>query len=522
MPGRSARRFPPALELMLVVLVAAAVYLPFLGTRPLDFSEGHRAVPGWTMLESGDFWHIKMFDLAYFRKPPGMPWVIAAASAVLGENTIGARVPSAIAAVLMSGLAWWYGRRWFGQLWFGRSGGLAAGLAQALFPLMWSPGRTAEIEMLNNLGTQMLALGCVDLLIGAARRGPLAEETNDDEGPFGFVRGLFASARDCLIPTSGLLIAALAKGPASAPVLGGVLIGACVAARSLRPLRSPGLGIALVLGASAITLLGIKVYLANAVPDAVRENIAGQFLWSSRRVLGVGLLIPVAFISALPMSLSLLTPTSVSNDRAGVENTAARTLVWAWLASLTIFVLCGVSDARYAMPAAILLPPLAPFMLDWMRQRAASSASPGLAQRTLSIACRPAFWLGMLLMGAWWFVALTGMSPSRDQLAAPEAARILGEHLDSGDVWADDAIEARPDTLWAMQKSNSKLRVRWAKQELNAGTLPPRMSLLLLRTDSGSKETTTYAAPIADGRLNPVATAKVRTYQFTVYQVQDK
>ena len=140
----------PLLQLTLVVLVAAAVYLPFLGVRPLDSSEGHRAVPGWTMLESHDYWHQKMFGLTYIRKPPGMAWAIAASSSWLGETPFAARLPSALAAILMSGVAWWYGRRWFG-------GGMSAGLAQALMPLMWSPGRTGEIEMLNNFGTQLFA-----------------------------------------------------------------------------------------------------------------------------------------------------------------------------------------------------------------------------------------------------------------------------------------------------------------------------------------------------------------------------
>src|ERR1043165_6999072 len=131
-------RHPPA-QLALVILIAAFVYLPFLGVRPPDFSEGHRAVPGWTMLESHDWWHIRMFGTTYIRKPPGTPWAIAASSSLFGETPFAARLPSALSAILMSAIAWFYGRRWFGA-------GLAAGLAQALTPLFWSPGRTAEIE----------------------------------------------------------------------------------------------------------------------------------------------------------------------------------------------------------------------------------------------------------------------------------------------------------------------------------------------------------------------------------------
>ena len=47
-------------------------------------------VPGWTMLRTGDWWHVEMFGQAYFRKPPGMPWAIAGASALLGETEFAA------------------------------------------------------------------------------------------------------------------------------------------------------------------------------------------------------------------------------------------------------------------------------------------------------------------------------------------------------------------------------------------------------------------------------------------------
>jgi 4-amino-4-deoxy-L-arabinose transferase-like glycosyltransferase len=517
-------------QLALVVLVAACVYLPFLGARPLDFSEGHRAVPGWTMLESRDFWHQKMFGLTYIRKPPGMAWAIAASSAWLGQTPFAARLPNALGAILMSGIAWWYGRRWFGG-----SGatlaGVGAGLAQALMPLMWSPGRTAEIEMLNNLGTQMFALGLVDLLMGGSSRGgEVVLRRVEGDAPLGFLGELCASAMGVLVPAAGLVIAALAKGPASAPVLGGVMVGACVAARSIRPLRNGSLWVVFVFGAGAIALLGMRFLIANDDPGAVREDVAGQFLWSGARVTGVLTLLPLAFASALPVSLALLVPfMRNARGRAGAdasnhpgEDALARTLAWAWLCSVGTLMLVGVSAPRYAMPAAALLPPLVPPAMAALRRRLAA-ADPARAARPgrgLALLGSARVWFGAMLMGAWWFLAFTAIAPTEDQKAGIAAAKRLVEHIDRGELWADDAVEARPDMLWNMQVHRPGLRVRWAKGPMRSGDLPGPMSLVVLRTDDGSSEAARYAPRILDKTLVAIDSAEIRRYRFTVYQVQ--
>jgi hypothetical protein len=392
--------------------------------------------------------------------------------------------------------------------------GLLAGLAQALMPLMWSPGRTAEIEMLNNLGTQLFALGLVNVLLGRSAR-PAAEQP--DEGPFAFLRDLGASMTDILVPTLGILIAALAKGPASAPVLGGVLIGACIASRSIRTLANQRMSVSLLLAAGALTLLGMKIYLANSDPDAVREDVAGQFLWSPSRIAGVLTLIPLAFASAMPMSLGLLPGCLWRKPEVntGIANRILpATLAWAWLCSVAILMLSGVSNARYAMPAAVLLPLLVPHAAAVFLARVRSS--PSLHR----VVGGPVRWACIMAMVAWWFVALTSIYPTDDQKAGPEAARQLTRTITSGELWADDAIEARPDILWAMGKLQSSLRIRWAKGPMHQGELPELMSFVLLRTDAGSQESERYGPMIRDGRLNPVDSARVRSIRLTVYQVQ--
>jgi 4-amino-4-deoxy-L-arabinose transferase-like glycosyltransferase len=520
----------PLIQLAIVLLIAAGVYLPFLGARPLDNSEGHRAVPGWTMLESHDFWHQKMFGLTYIRKPPGIAWAIAASSSRLGETPFAARLPSALCAILMSGVAWWYGRRWFGGG-EGRSlAGMSAGLGQALLPLMWSPGRTAEIEMLNNLGTQLWALGAIELLIGGSRRERIASERERQEtaepSPFLFLRSVGSAVRDVAAPAAGLVIAALAKGPASAPVLGGVCIGTCISTRSIRTLRAAPFWTAMIFGAGVTALLGLKFLIANNQPDAVREDVAGQFLWSAGRVWGVIALLPLAFASALPVSAALLVPL-VSDLRGRVrdanERTLAQSLAWSWVASVGLLMLCGVGNSRYAMPAAVLLTPLLPFAIAAVRPRASAlitddSSLLKVIRRTCT---SPAIWATVMTMGSWWFVALTSLSPTADQMAAVAAAKALtlGPEAGGRELWSNDAIEARPDLLWLIGRTSPGLTIRWEKARLVNGELPPPGTFVLLRSDAGSAESKVLESQFQQHLLELRGSANIRSFRFVLCKV---
>src|SRR5215207_5743092 len=65
-------------QLGLVLVVAGSIYWPMLGSSGFAFSEGQRALPGWTFASEGDWFIPRLLDQPYLRKPPGMPWVIAA------------------------------------------------------------------------------------------------------------------------------------------------------------------------------------------------------------------------------------------------------------------------------------------------------------------------------------------------------------------------------------------------------------------------------------------------------------
>lgn len=532
------------LQALVVVGVGALVYVPFLGTKPLDNSEGHRAVPGWTMLRTGDWWHQEMFGLTYLRKPPGMAWAIGASSSVLGESEWGARAPSALAAVLAAALAWVMVTRWMGRPW-----GLAAGLAQALMPLMWAAGRTAEIEMLDVLGGQLLAFGVVEGTRGRWERpASEAQSPASDTGAWSAAArprpgGPGSAAIAVALVALGAVVSALAKGPANAPVLVGALVGAAVAGRSWRALGAWPAWAGLTLAGAALVPLAVRILDANGGPDAVREDVADKFLWSWSRAAGVLTLPPAAWAAALPASLAWalvwFRPAVEDDPAVGAAGRVARVCAWAWLAGVLALVAAGVSNPRYAMPLAVLMPPVAAWGLMVASAGAWMARWRG-AGRALTFGGRPALWLWAMLMVAWWYLVLTQTAPTADQAAG----RVLASRLEGGivaaaalererrsgapyggtapwrpEVWADDAIESRPDVFWALERSLPDARVRWRKRAMLAGELPPAGTLLVLRTDGASGEAARYAPHIGAGRLWRVAEGRLRTHVLAMYAV---
>jgi hypothetical protein len=128
--------------------------------------------------------------------------------------------------------------------------------------------------------------------------------------------------------------------------------------------------------------------------------------------------------------------------------------------------------------------------------------------------------MGMML-GAWWFLALTSMAPTEDQRASVSAAsHLAGLANEEGEVWADDAIEARPDVIWQMQRESPWLHPRWAKQQARHGEIPPPGDYLLIRTDSGSAEGARYEAVAKTTKLIRLGATQVRRYEFTLYRVR--
>lgn len=499
---------------MLLLLVCALVYWVRLGSGGFHSTEAHRVVPAYEMLDNGHWLVPRMFGQPYLRKPPGMPWAIAGMSELLGRTPFAARAVSALSATLMALVAFGFARRWFGP-----RAALAAGLAQALMPVMWETGRAAEIEALNNLGAQIAAFCLIDALVFARTRR---------------VRVLGA-----ILAAVGMVWFALAKGPASLPVVLAIAAAACVVMRSARPLRGV-LWITIILAGSAVLLLAWLIARATAaetIPPVLQGPQA--FLFEPGRLLGVATLIPAAFVQSLPVSLALLFPwgRDARDEAAGDEareraRSVARVLAWGWLIAVGVFMLMGVRNPRYTLPAAVLIPPLVGDVVAglgaWLQPRRERIAQ-------VLLLGRPAAWPVVLLVAAGVYIGV--IEPGRRGTSGTEIGRRLGASIvkwaelrgiDRVLIEADGLVEARPEVLLAVEQAASqivgiKVQAHWDPGFRGLADLesPDRAMLLLLRNDAGGDESGALMARF-DGRLEPVNVDNspvwsVHKYSFRVY-----
>lgn len=494
---------PRAARQALILLMAwAVVCLPLLGTGGLHSTEGHRAIPGWEMLDrlraegpSVDALLVPtLFGEPYLRKPPGIAWATAASAAALGETEFSARLPSALAMLGMTLAAWWFASRWFGARW-----AIAAGLAHLLMPWLWASARSAEIESLNLLGAQLAALAAIDLARRPASRPVVV----------------------VLLGAGGIALMGAMKGPAGAPALVGALIAPCVVAGSLRPFACPRLWAMLALGAAPLMLLGWAVARQAARLDSIVTQPVGDFLWSADRVVGVALLAPAALAAMLPASLALLFPwgpdaraeTGKGLPPPAVE--AARTLAWACVLALGALVVVGVSNPRYAMPAAVFAPPLVAYV--FAGAAGGFTAIRRRIARTLMLG-HPAAWPAALLVALAvhlaWFEARSRATSGR------EAGVALADALpDGAAVIADHLVEARPEVLlYAARRAHEQGRsvtVRWEPGLPSLGVLPPGV-FVALRTDAGSDERARFERDGLSARFERIYEGRVHKFAFAL------
>lgn len=505
------RGINPRLGLMLVLLACAVAYWPRLGATGLSMSEGHRVLPAWEMLDRGEWLVPRLFGQVYLRKPPGMPWAVAASSMLLGRTEFAARAVSAASATLMAIVAFAFAARWYGPRW-----GAAAGLASALMPLFWESGRSAEIEALNNLGTQVALLAILDLLVFRGVRGSAPART-----------GLMV-----VLAAAGLTIAGVAKGPASGACFVCAVLSACVVVRSWRPLFSPPLWAASIAAGVVLALVAWRIRSAVGAEPKVTQA-PSDFLWSSERLslrglLGVLKLGPESLLLALPISLAILCPWGSSarldaerSDAARVSWTMARSIAWTCLLSLALLTALGVGNPRYTLPAMTIAPLLIPYVFASM----ATSRTPG--RRLLArfgVLGHPGVWPALLLAGAIAYIVF--QERQRDASSGRESGITLAGALPDGAlVWADGMVEARPEVLHyaaaAAAKEGRRVTVRWSPGLYLGLELPAAGGFVLLRSDEMLNEMSAFERAGLAGRLDPVARGRVHKFDFVLCRVKE-
>jgi 4-amino-4-deoxy-L-arabinose transferase-like glycosyltransferase len=508
--------------------------LPFLGLSGLAHSEGFRVYPGWEMLETGDWLLVRLFEQPYLRKPPGMPWACALSALVLGCDEFSARVPSALAIALSGALTCVIVQRWFG-----RPLGLVAGLAFILLPLWWwypSVARSAEIEALHNLfvlAASLLSLHA--LLLPALVVGQTPRPAR------------LALAIAIAAAVAGML---LSKGPAGAPVLIAALLAGGWMRRGLAqgPGKSPraGIGVATV-GLAIIAggaLFGAWVFLARAaaanqpVPPVLEPPT--RFLFQPQRLLAIAALPVAALLAGLPHALALVPLASRGPDAPGdrAPATMARALLATVAIALAIFMLAGVSNNRYAMPALALLPACVGAGA-WKAKRSARAqarrADRSPARRPLLVrALRPAMLaLALLAIGLSVYGEHRRITRTTGKHAGLALGRLLeGEPGAGVELWGDECFDTRPEVVRAAveeaTRQGQSIRARWMPRSARPRdarvTLPEAGSYLLLRTDDRPRahderpELPEYARMLHC--LEHVATHEVHIFRFELYRVR--
>ena len=175
----------------IALAVFVAIYLAFLGVRPLIVPDEHRyAAIGLEMIDRGDFTVPRLIGFRYFEKPAGGAHLVAIAVEAVGRNAFAYRLPSAFGAGLAALLLALAVSRATGRGGIGALAAIAfstmvmpaivgttvildapfAGFVTASLVLAWlgleSPRRDLRLGLLALAG---LAAGCAFLV-----KGPLA------------------------------------------------------------------------------------------------------------------------------------------------------------------------------------------------------------------------------------------------------------------------------------------------------------------------------------------------------------
>jgi 4-amino-4-deoxy-L-arabinose transferase-like glycosyltransferase len=113
---------------LIVLLVAAVIFLGCIVSPPalMDDMDATQAQIARTMLDSGDWVTARINGVAYLEKPPLKYWLIAISFRVFGVHDWAARIPPALAAVLLCWIT-----ALFGAWAFGTRAGTYAGLCLA-------------------------------------------------------------------------------------------------------------------------------------------------------------------------------------------------------------------------------------------------------------------------------------------------------------------------------------------------------------------------------------------------------
>jgi 4-amino-4-deoxy-L-arabinose transferase-like glycosyltransferase len=315
-------------NLLIVIAVWAALYLPALGTLAIKGEEGRRVLPGITMLETGNYLVPQVGGTAYFRKPPLINWLAAASFKIFGaRNEWTARAPSVL-AVLLVAIAFVSVARSS----LGNRGSTIAALMWLINAGIIEKGRLAEIEALY---VSLCALAIIFWLsFWLQKKSPWLIWT---------------------VPFVFLGLGILAKGPVHLLFFYGVVIAVIWKERNWRALIHPAhfVGIALMIGIFAAW--AIPFLQATGQERATTKwsqqftgRLAGTDFEFGRWIFNMphGVLYLLPWVIFLPLA-------RFGNFAAEKDRQLARALVWGAVVPFVIVDLVPGSIPRYAVPALV-------------------------------------------------------------------------------------------------------------------------------------------------------------------------
>jgi len=372
----------------LLIFALAMILLGWrVGASPLSGTEGHRAITAHQMLKSGEYLVPKLYGYTYLKKPPLDYWILAGFERVLGASEWVWRLPSVLASALLAGALVLFSGRWFG-----RTAGWVAGLAYLAMVPLWSQTRSADIDSLNALATNLAALALVDLIWFSEPRS--------------LGRRLAMAFLGIIAMAAGLML----KGPACLPLVIGALLGSAALNRSFRPFKTIWVYLILLLGfavlASWYGATRSIIATQGLAPDPGGEDEAMRrlLIHSWAQVIPALLLGPTVLLYMLPVSAGIAAPFLPVVGRAldVSRRQVARALAGTVMAAFVICFISGMDNPRYAYLYVVPVCPLVGLMGQLWR-RGAFSQSLRAVLGTILLATAAALGVAAIV-----FMTLTG------------------------------------------------------------------------------------------------------------------
>ena len=105
-----------AIAILFLLVLASTIYLGMVNSPAMqDEADCGHAIASRELLETHDWVILHINGVRWLEKPPVLFWLGAASYKILGESVMSARLPVAIAAILLVLLNYEFGRRWFGE-----------------------------------------------------------------------------------------------------------------------------------------------------------------------------------------------------------------------------------------------------------------------------------------------------------------------------------------------------------------------------------------------------------------------